>query len=168
MAGEGRGGKSGEFAALAEIADKIYQRVDERVSTIVENFEIHAKDVTGQLAAGDKTMALINQSVQAVKQDVAELSTKVENNSNVVNQMKVDAQNFRRRGDTSPLSTAALEPKADPAKPGFVAETGKMALSACVSALAVAVMLWIMRGNAASIVNAPPAPTPAAAPTTPP
>ncbi len=167
MAGDIR--KSGEYALIAEVAEQIYNRFDKRVGEIVDKFETHAKEVTTQLADGDKTMALINQSVQGVKEDVSQLSTEVKANSTVVNQMKVDAQNFRRKGDTSPLATAALEPKKEKEeKPSWLIETGKLALQNAMVALTVAVMIWLLRGGAAPVVTGAAPPTTATAPTTPP
>jgi hypothetical protein len=166
----GVGGKSGEYSALAQIAEELYQRLDERVTTIVDKFEDHAKEVTGQLAAGDKTMALLNQSVQEVKADVGDLSAKVESNSAVVNHMQLEAANYRKRGDTTPHASSALEPKIVP--PGFMTELGKFVLQGAVLALVTAIMFWVFRGGAAAIVTDPPdAPAhakPKPQPTTPP
>jgi hypothetical protein len=168
--------RSGEFRIeqnLGEILQGIHGAVEKRLDTIVEKFETHADKVDDRLAKGDTTMAVMNQAIKHVGDRVealhGDLTTQINTlRSEVKSQSdKIRDIEVKRPVDRTPRATPALEPKKE--EPWLYRAFRKgteYSIAAVMAALALGLVLWILRGNAAKIFDTSPAAAPAL-PTTP-
>lgn len=152
--------RSGEFRIeqnLGELLTQIHQSVEKRLDNVVDRFEKHADEVEKRLAQGDTTMALMNQSIKGVENQLTTIRSDMKIQSDKIHDVEA-----RRPIDRTPRATPALEPKAETPwitkalKKG--AEAGIMSVCA---AIALGIFLWLVRGNAAKIIDTSPAAAPA-------
>lgn len=159
--------RSGEIRveqSLGELLTQIHGSVEKRLDDIVDRFEKHADRVDTRLAAGDTKMALLNQSINKVEESITGLRTDIKDQSDRIHDIEIK----KPIGDRTPRATPALmETKKEAPEPWVYRAFRKGAeysIAAVMAAIALALVLWIIRGNAAKIVDTAPASTPSTAP----
>lgn len=147
--------RSGEIRVeqtLGEMLGAIHASVEKRLDNIVERFENHAERVNTRLSEGDKTMALMNQSIRGVENQLTTIRSDMKEQSDKLD----DVENKRRASDKTPRATPALEPKVEQSWINKALKKGaETAVATLMTTVVLGVFLWVVRGNAAKIIDPP-------------
>lgn len=166
--------RSGEYRVeqnLGEILQQIHGAVEKRLDTIVEDFKDHAEKVNSRLAQGDTTMAVMNQTIKSVGEKVDSLKADVTTQVSTLRE-EIRSQSDRINGieksrpaDRTPRATPALTPKEEPKEPKepwlyrALRKGAEVAIAAVMTAIILGIFWWIIRGNAAKVLDSPTPPT---------
>ncbi len=139
-------------------------RLEKQIGSLDTKFDAHAEKVNTRLASGDTLLALMDQSIKAVKGEVTTLRTELKEQSDKIRQVQP-------KGDRTPQATPALTPKAEkPEQPRIVKIFWKgleTAIGAAMSVLLVGGMIYIFKGKAAALIADPTSAPAPSSPTTP-